>query len=141
MCSSRKKSSNIRLVSESDVTGKSILVVEDDAVALDLLAEILRRNHFRVWMASSVEMALELLEKTSVDLVLSDIRMPERGGMDLLRHLREHHADLPVVLLSAFGDEHLWVEALSAGAVDLIPKPFKKQEIIDVINRTLSGRG
>ena len=141
MYSSRKKSSNIRLVSESDVSGKSILVVEDDAVALDLLAEILRRNHFRVWMASSVEMALGLLEKTSVDLVLSDIRMPERGGMDLLRHLREHHSDLPVVLLSAFGDEHLWVEALSAGAVDLIPKPFKKQEIIDVINRTLSGRG
>ncbi len=140
MCSSRKKSSNIRLVSESDVSGKSILVVEDDAVALDLLAEILRRNHFRVWVASSVEMALGLLERTSVDLVLSDIRMPERGGMDLLRHLREHHPDLPVVLLSAFGDEHLWVEALSAGAVDLIPKPFKKQEIIDVINRTLSGR-
>lgn len=141
MYSSRKKSSNIHLVSGNEEAGRSILVVEDDAVALDLLAEILRRNRFRVWVASSVDMAIGLLEKTAVDLVLSDLRMPDRNGLDLLRHIRENNSDLPVVLLSAFGDEHLWVEALSAGAVDLIPKPFKKQEIIDVINRTLSGRG
>ena len=141
MYSSRKKSSNIHLVSGNEGAGRSILVVEDDAVALDLLAEILRRNQFRVWVASSVDMAIGLLEKTAVDLVLSDLRMPDRNGLDLLRHIRENNSDLPVVLLSAFGDEHLWVEALSAGAVDLIPKPFKKQEIIDVINRTLSGRG
>ncbi len=141
MYSSRKKSSNIHLVSGNEGAGRSILVVEDDAVALDLLAEILRRNQFRVWVASSVDMAIGLLEKTAVDLVLSDLRMPDRDGMDLLRHIRENNSDLPVVLLSAFGDEHLWVEALSAGAVDLIPKPFKKQEIIDVINRTLSGCG
>ncbi len=83
--------------------------------------------------------ALEFLEERPVDLVLSDIRMPERGGMDLLKQIRESQSRIPVVLLSAFGDEHLWVEALSAGAVDLIPKPFKKQEIIDVINKTLAG--
>ena len=129
----------MRLVSEAEPQKRSILVVEDDDVALDLLAEILRRHHFQVWTASSVAFALELLEKRPVDLVLSDIRMPERGGMDLLKQIRESQSRIPVVLLSAFGDEHLWVEALSAGAVDLIPKPFKKQEIIDVINKTLAG--
>ncbi len=129
----------MRLVSEAEPQKRSILVVEDDDVALDLLAEILRRHHFQVWTASSVAFALELLEKRPVDLVLSDIRMPERGGMDLLKQIRENQSRIPVVLLSAFGDEHLWVEALSAGAVDLIPKPFKKQEIIDVINKTLAG--
>jgi two-component system response regulator FlrC len=139
MFSNRKKSPNINLVSGEDGRKKSILVVEDDAVALDLLEEILKRNNFRVWVASSVAMAVGVLERVDVDLVLSDIRMPERGGMDLLRLLREQRPTLPVVLLSAFGDEHLWVEALSYGAVDLIPKPFKKQEIIDVINRTLFG--
>ena len=129
----------MRLVSEAEPQKRSILVVEDDDVALDLLAEILRRHHFQVWTASSVASALELLEKRPVDLVLSDIRMPERGGMDLLKQIRENQSRIPVVILSAFGDEHLWVEALSAGAVDLIPKPFKKQEIIDVINKTLAG--
>ncbi|MGC8529839.1 MAG: response regulator [Leptospirillia bacterium] len=129
----------MRLVSEVESEKRSILVVEDDDVALDLLAEILRRHHFQVWTASSVTSALEFLEKRPVDLVLSDIRMPERGGMDLLKQIRENQSRIPVVLLSAFGDEHLWVEALSAGAVDLIPKPFKKQEIIDVINKTLAG--
>jgi two-component system response regulator FlrC len=129
----------MHLVSDEKTEKKSILVVEDDDVALDLLAEILRRHHFNVLTASSVVFALELIKKTPVDLVLSDIRMPEKGGMDLLKHIREAHSRIPVVLLSAFGDEHLWVEALSAGAVDLIPKPFKKQEIIDVINKTLAG--
>lgn len=129
----------MHLVSDEKTEKKSILVVEDDDVALDLLAEILRRHHFNVLTASSVVSALELIKKTPVDLVLSDIRMPEKGGMDLLKHIRDAHSRIPVVLLSAFGDEHLWVEALSAGAVDLIPKPFKKQEIIDVINKTLAG--
>lgn len=129
----------MHLVSDEKPEKKSILVVEDDDVALDLLAEILRRHHFNVWTASSVVSAIDLMMKTPVDLVLSDIRMPEKGGMDLLKHIREAHSRIPVVLLSAFGDEHLWVEALSAGAVDLIPKPFKKQEIIDVINKTLAG--
>ena len=136
MFSHRKKSPNISLVSGKDEEKRSILVVEDDAVALDLLEEILKRNDFRVWVASSVDKAIDILGRVSVDLVLSDIRMPEKGGMDLLRHVQEHRPSLPVVLLSAFGDEHLWVEALSFGAVDLIPKPFKKQEVIDVINRT-----
>lgn len=129
----------MHLVSDEEPEKKSILVVEDDEVALDLLAEILRRNNFTVWTASSVVSALDLIKKNPVDLVLSDIRMPEKGGMDLLKYIREDNSRIPVVLLSAFGDEHLWVEALSAGAVDLIPKPFKKQEIIDVINKTLAG--
>ena len=139
MTSKDDRKHTMRLVSEAEPQKRSILVVEDDDVALDLLAEILRRHHFQVWTASSVAFALELLEKRPVDLVLSDIRMPERGGMDLLKQIRENQSRIPVVLLSAFGDEHLWVEALSAGAVDLIPKPFKKQEIIDVINKTLAG--
>ena len=139
MTSKADRKHTMRLVSEAEPEKRSILVVEDDDVALDLLAEILRRHHFQVWTASSVAAALEFLEERPVDLVLSDIRMPERGGMDLLKQIRENQSRIPVVLLSAFGDEHLWVEALSAGAVDLIPKPFKKQEIIDVINKTLAG--
>jgi two-component system response regulator FlrC len=139
MTSGAERKHNIRLVSGEESDKKAILVVEDDEVALDLLAEILRRSRFHVWTAASVPVAVDILRKTKVDLVLSDIRMPEQGGMDLLRHIRKSHSEIPVVLLSAFGDEHLWVEALSAGAVDLIPKPFRKQEIIDVINKTLAG--
>lgn len=138
MISRGKRNPNMNLVAQGEEGRRSILVVEDDAVALDLLQEILKRSGFLVFVASSFDMALGILSRVDVDLVLSDIRMPEKSGMDLLRHLRERQADLPVVLLSAFGDEHLWVEALSAGAVDLIPKPFKKQEIIDVINRALA---
>ncbi|MCL4461015.1 MAG: response regulator [Nitrospirae bacterium] len=119
-------------------TRRKVLVVEDDVVALDLLEEILKRGGFGVSVAQSCEEALERLETDSISLILTDIKMPGKTGMDLLKIVQDLHPDLPVVLLTAFGDEHLWVEALSSGAVDLIPKPFKKQEVLDIVQKTLA---
>ena len=117
---------------------RKVLVVEDDVVALDLLEEILKKGGFGVSVAQSCEEALERLKKDSISLILTDIKMPGKTGMDLLKIVQDLHPDLPVVLLTAFGDEHLWVEALSSGAVDLIPKPFKKQEVLDIVQKTLA---
>ena len=122
----------------SERTRRKVLVVEDDVVALDLLEEILKRAGFGVSVAQSCEEALERLETDSISLILTDIKMPGKTGMDLLKIVQDLHPDLPVVLLTAFGDEHLWVEALSSGAVDLIPKPFKKQEVLDIVQKTLA---
>ncbi|MHB8422379.1 MAG: response regulator [Leptospirales bacterium] len=116
---------------------KRVLVVEDDGVALDLLEEILKRDGFLVSVAQTYEEALQRLISDPVSLILTDLKMPGKTGMDLLKSVKDLYPDLPVILLTAFGDEHLWVEALSSGAVDLIPKPFKKQEILDVVKRTL----
>ncbi len=120
---------------------KKILVVEDDVVALDLLEEILKKGGFAVAVSQSAEEAIAHLDQEEASLILTDLRMPGRSGMDLLRSIKKNHPDLPVIILTAFGDEHLWVEALSLGAIDLIPKPFKKQEIIEVVQRTLDAIG
>ncbi|MHB1926850.1 MAG: response regulator [Leptospirillum sp.] len=119
-------------------TSRRVLVVEDDVVALDLLEEILKRNGFGVSVAQSYEEALERLSTDKISLILTDIKMPGKTGMDLLKVVQDLYPDLPVVLLTAFGDEHLWVEALASGAVDLIPKPFRKQEVLDIVQRTLA---
>ena len=119
-------------------TSRRVLVVEDDVVALDLLEEILKRNGFGVSVAQSYEEALERLSTDKISLILTDIKMPGKTGMDLLKVVQDLYPDLPVVLLTAFGDENLWVEALSSGAVDLIPKPFRKQEVLDIVQRTLA---
>ncbi|MHB1286712.1 MAG: response regulator [Leptospirales bacterium] len=120
---------------------RRVLVVEDDGVALDLLEEILKRGGFLVSVAQSYEEALHRLTSDRISLILTDLKMPGKTGMDLLRSVKDLYPDLPVILLTAFGDEHLWVEALSSGAVDLIPKPFKKQEILEVVTRTLDRSG
>ncbi|AKS24629.1 two component, sigma54 specific, transcriptional regulator, Fis family [Leptospirillum ferriphilum] len=122
----------------SEPARPKVLVVEDDVVALDLLEEILKRGGFGVSVAQSCEEALERLKKDSISLILTDIKMPGKTGMDLLKTVQDLYPELPVVLLTAFGDEHLWVEALSSGAIDLIPKPFRKQEVLDIVQRTLS---
>lgn len=116
---------------------RRVLVVEDDGVALDLLEEILKRGGFLVSVAQTYEEALQRLLSDRISLILTDLKMPGKTGMDLLKTVKDLYPDLPVILLTAFGDEHLWVEALSSGAVDLIPKPFKKQEILEVVKRTL----
>lgn len=116
---------------------RRVLVVEDDGVALDLLEEILKRDGFLVSVAQTYEEALQRLLSDRISLILTDLKMPGKTGMDLLKTVKDLYPDLPVILLTAFGDEHLWVEALSSGAVDLIPKPFKKQEILEVVKRTL----
>ncbi len=120
---------------------RRVLVVEDDGVALDLLEEILKRGGFLVSVAQSYEEALHRLTSDRISLILTDLKMPGKTGMDLLRSVKDLYPDLPVILLTAFGDEHLWVEALSSGAADLIPKPFKKQEILEVVTRTLDRSG
>lgn len=116
---------------------KRILVVEDDGVALDLLEEILKRGGFSVSVAQSYDEALIRLASDGISLILTDLKMPGHTGMDLLKTVKGHYPDLPVIILTAFGDEHLWVEALSSGAAELIPKPFKKQEILEVVQRVL----
>ncbi len=116
---------------------KRILVVEDDGVALDLLEEILKRGGFSVSVAQSYDEALDRLASDGISLILTDLKMPGHTGMDLLKTVKDHYPDLPVIILTAFGDEHLWVEALSSGAAELIPKPFKKQEILEVVQRIL----
>ena len=108
---------------------KCILVVDDDAMNLKRTKIILQR-HYDILFAESGEEALEILRSEKIDMVLLDIAMPKMNGIETFKHMREEKYDIPVVFLTASGDENDVLDALSLGAVNYLIKPFKPQELI-----------
>lgn len=108
----------------------TVLVVDDDEMLLGALAQWLTLSGFKTLTAANADAGVTLLKAHPVDAVLTDVRMPGRSGMDLLRTLRDSSPDLPVVLLTGHGDVPLAVEALKLGAFDFLTKPHDPERLI-----------
>jgi len=117
-----------------------LLVVDDDQVARELLAETLGREGYRVRVAGGGEEALRLAGAEPFDMALVDLRMPDLDGLAVLRQLAMIQPDLPVVILTAFATIETAIEAVNAGAFDYLSKPFRMEEIKIVVRRTLDAR-
>ncbi|MEJ2542252.1 MAG: response regulator, partial [Gemmatimonadota bacterium] len=96
----------------------TVLVVDDEARIRRLLEMALGDGGYRVLAAGSAEEAELLLEKEAVDLVLTDLALPGRSGLELLSHLRSQGSETPVILITAFGTVESAVEAMKLGAFD-----------------------
>ncbi len=119
---------------------RTVLVVEDDASLRDALEDTLTLNDYQVLSADSAEAAIPVLSRHVPDLVVSDVRMPGRSGYDLLRELRRDFPQIPVLLMTAYGDVANAVEAMQQGAVDYLVKPFKPSQLLDVLDQHLGNR-
>jgi DNA-binding NtrC family response regulator len=117
-----------------------VLVVEDEAYVRDSLLEVLRARGFRADGASGVQDALRQLERTPVDVVLTDLRMPELTGLDLVKRLSASAPEVPVIVLTGHGSVAAAVECLHAGARDFILKPADPAALEVAITRALSDR-
>ena len=106
-----------------------ILVIEDDRTMCDGIATVLRKEGYRVNVARDGATGSRLFRKERPDLVLTDLKLPEKSGMQLLNEFKATDPDLPVILISAFGTIDLAVNALKSGAYDFIPKPFSVDEL------------
>jgi two-component system, NtrC family, response regulator AtoC len=114
-----------------------ILVVDDDAVARELLTEALKKEGYSVEAFASGEEAIARGREGHVDLVLTDIRMGAVDGLTVLREFKRLRADTAIVVLTAFGSLEGAIEAIKQGAYDYLAKPFKKEEIKLVVQRSL----
>ena len=113
-----------------------ILVVDDEPSMRDMLRIVLRRDGYDVVTARSGAEAIELLRgNTTVDLLLSDIRMPDVGGVDVLRVAKEQNPDIVAFMMTAYASTETAVEAMRLGAVDYLAKPFEPGELALVIAR------
>jgi two-component system response regulator AtoC len=112
-----------------------ILVVDDDKVTRDLLREIFERENFDVEVVGSGEQALATLKKTFYPLVLSDIRMLDLNGLELLSQIKKMGSHSVVILMTGFGTMQGAIKAIQDGAFDYISKPFKINELKAVVNR------
>jgi len=114
-----------------------ILLVEDYPETRELITEVLQENpEYNVLPVGCGEDALKRLSETTVDLIITDVKMPRMNGLDLLREVHLIDSDIPVILVTGFGDDY-GVKALEMGAEDCIFKPFDTHELMLRVSRVL----
>ncbi|MBI5249852.1 MAG: sigma-54-dependent Fis family transcriptional regulator [Desulfomonile tiedjei] len=107
-----------------------ILIVDDEPNMLHMLSSILKQAGFEPTCAEDARRALELVDDGDFDFILSDVRMPGMDGIQLVENLRSRRIDSIVILMSAYGNVGLALEAIRKGAYDYISKPFKTDEVV-----------
>jgi two-component system response regulator PilR (NtrC family) len=117
-----------------------ILVVDDERSMREFLDILLRKEGYEVASAGDVDGALLALESDDYDLVISDIQMPGKSGLDLLKAIREANGDALVVMITAFATTETAIAAMKEGAYDYVTKPFKVDEIKLVVQKALEKK-
>jgi two-component system response regulator FixJ len=115
-------------------------VIDDDEAVRQSIEFLLRSAKIPVKTYESAMAFLDGVAGISSGCIVTDVRMPEMSGMDLLRRLKEMRVDLPVIIMTGHGDVPLAVEAMKAGAADFIEKPFDDEVILNAIRAALSGK-
>jgi DNA-binding NtrC family response regulator len=121
-------------------TGPHLLVVDDEAGIREMLAIVFQKDGYRVSAARGCAEGLALLDGEAPDLVLTDLKMPDGTGFDILKKVRETHRDTPVVMITAYSSTKTAVDALKQGAYDYIAKPFDVDELKHVVARALERK-
>ena len=119
---------------------RTLLVVDDDLAMREMLVSLFEERGFSVDQAASADEALERLGDVEYDLVLSDIKMPGRSGIEMVGEIREMRPATPVVLMTAFGSIDSVIESMRAGAFDYITKPFEAESVMLTIDRAIERR-
>jgi len=119
---------------------KTVLVVDDDKSSRALLKDILEAEGVRVIEAEDGEEAWEFLSKGPVDLLIVDRVMPRLGGLELLARAQKAGMAIPSLMISGYGEEQLWGQAIGAGARDYLLKPFSTNDVLKVVRKCLGGR-
>lgn len=117
-----------------------VLVVDDKQMMRDSVGATLQRAGYTVVVASNGKDAVAKLARHQPAVVVTDLKMPEMTGLELLQHLREADSDLPVVLMTAYGTVGDAVEAMKHGAFDFVQKPFEGDQLVVVVKRAVEHR-
>ncbi|OPL17147.1 MAG: Fis family transcriptional regulator [delta proteobacterium ML8_D] len=125
--------------SQADTRPK-ILIVDDDQSLREFLEILLAKEGCETFSASNGEKALLLMDREDISLVISDVKMPGIDGMTLLKEIKTRHADVPVILITAFASLDNAMAAMKEGAWDYLTKPFRLEEIREVVGKALETR-
>ncbi|MEW5993726.1 MAG: sigma-54 dependent transcriptional regulator, partial [Candidatus Zixiibacteriota bacterium] len=115
-----------------------ILVVDDAPETLEVLQRNLTSKGYQVYTAPGVDEALQVLDAETIDLVITDYKMPRVDGLDLIRHVRENFKDAQVMMITGYASIGGAVEAVKYGAEDYLAKPFTDEELFGAVKRALA---
>jgi two-component system, NtrC family, response regulator len=116
----------------------TLLIIDDKKSMLDMLSKTFQLEGYRVLTAANVADACKLIDQGEMDTIVTDLRLPDGNGMDVLRCAKERFPLLPVVLMTAHGSIELAVKAVKDGAYDFVTKPFDPEHLLIIVRRALS---
>jgi len=117
---------------------ETVLIVDDEKNYPPVISAVLQEEGFETLTANSGKEALEILEYSDVDLILTDMKMPVMDGIELLEHIKEKDPDLPVIVLTAYGTVEKAVEAMQKGAYSYLLKPFDNDRLVLFVKKALA---
>lgn len=116
---------------------KKVLVIDDERIVLDSISKILKEENFTVEVSMSGRQGLQSATQNDYDLVLTDLRMPDIGGMRILRDVKRVKPAVPVVMITGFGTVKSAVQAMKLGAAEYLEKPFSPDQLVKTVNSAL----
>jgi two-component system response regulator AtoC len=116
---------------------RSVLVVDDDAQIRSLLSDLLKDGGYAVRLAKTGAEALAEVEKQRPDLVMMDIKLPDRDGLDVLKALKRERPELEIIVMTAFGGSSTAIKAMEHGAYDYVTKPFEIDDLLATLKRVI----
>jgi len=119
---------------------ETILIVEDKESMAEMLRETLESEGYRVISATDGAEGIKLLREESINLVLTDLKLPKKDGMEVLKATKEENQLIPVIVMTAFGSIEIAVDAMKRGAFDFITKPFDTDHLLMLIKRALENQ-
>ncbi len=130
----------MRMVDDMAKTRNSparIMVVDDDPSSRSAMQRVLEKAGYSVTMVADAERAIELVSDIDFDLVITDLRMPGKTGIELLSEVKNRKPEIEFMIVSAYGDEDTQALARRMGASEVLMKPFPRQKLIDSTQRVL----
>lgn len=121
-------------------TKAAVLIVDDEKVIREVLARSVLREGYTVDQATDGRDALDKMALSSFDIVLTDIKMPIMGGMELLKKVKAQYPETSVIVITAYADSRTPADTLEAGADMYISKPFKSFEIAEALHAVIAKR-
>ena len=118
---------------------KNIWVLDDDQSIRWVIEKALNRNGYIVKTFDSVEDAMDLIGTSNPDLILSDVRMPGKSGLDFLEIVKKDNPQIPVIIMTAYSDVETTVDSYKAGAYEYISKPFDINDLLKIVNKASSS--
>lgn len=113
----------------------NILVVDDEQIVLDSIKKLVRRENYAVHGALSVQKAIKMIDDKKIDIILTDLMMPETDGLEFMEMTKKSHPRIPMIMITGYATINTALQATHLGAFDYIAKPFSKKELLSVLKR------